>query len=60
MSEKKNETMKKYYIENRDKMKEWFKLYYQNNTEKKNAKEAECIIGIIKKKNILNISLKLF
>ena len=34
MSEKKNEKMKEYYSNNKETMKQWFKIYYQNNKEK--------------------------
>ena len=33
-SEKKIKKMQEYYAKNKQNMKEWFKLYYQNNTEK--------------------------
>ena len=54
------EKMKECYSNNKDKMKEWFKIYYQNNKEKI-LKKVETITGITKKnKIILNIILKLF
>jgi len=51
--------MKEYYSNNKDKMKEWFKIYYQNNKENILTK-VETITGITKNKIILNIILKLF
>ena len=58
-SEKKIETMKKYYANNKDIMKEWFKIYYQNNKENM-LKKVETITGITNNKIMLNIILKLF
>ena len=50
-SENKIKKMKEYYSNNKDKMKEWFKLYYQKNKKEKNIEKSRNYYWNHKKQN---------